>query len=82
MHVSNKKVLIAVIVITLLLFPIVAFTSGALRIVFGLCLVLFFPGYSLLSALFPKKGGFSSIERVALKFLLEHCHSAAYRAHP
>jgi len=68
MHVSNQKVLIAIIVITLLLFPLVAFTSGVLRIIFGLCLVLFFPGYTLLSVLFPRKGTLSGIERVALSF--------------
>lgn len=68
MHVSNQKVLIAIIAITLLLFPLVAFTSGVLRIIFGLCLVLFFPGYTLLSALFPRKGNLSNIERVALSF--------------
>jgi uncharacterized membrane protein len=68
MHLSNQKVLIAIIAITLLLFPLVAFTSGVLRIIFGLCLVLFFPGYSLLSALFPGKGDLSGIERVALSF--------------
>ena len=68
MRISNQKVLIAIIAITLLLFPLVAFTSGVLRIVFGLCLVLFFPGYSLLSALFPKKGDLGGIERLALSF--------------
>ncbi|MFB0556619.1 MAG: DUF1616 domain-containing protein [Dehalococcoidia bacterium] len=68
MHVSNQKVLIAIIAITLLLFPLVAFTSGVSRIIFGLCLVLFFPGYTLLSALFPRKGNLSNIERVALSF--------------
>jgi len=68
MHVSNQKVLIVIIAITLLLFPLVAFTSGVLRIIFGLCLVLFFPGYTLLSALFPRKGDLSNIERVALSF--------------
>ncbi|MBA7502764.1 hypothetical protein ES706_01358 [subsurface metagenome] len=68
MHVSNQKVLIAIIAITLLLFPLVAFTSGVLRIIFGLCLILFFPGYTLLSAIFPRKGDLSGIERVALSF--------------
>ena len=68
MHVSNQKVLIAIIAITLLLFPLVTFTTGVLRIIFGLCLVLFFPGYTLLSALFPRKSTLSGIERVALSF--------------
>lgn len=68
MHVNNQKILIAIIAVTLLLFPLVAFTSGVLRIIFGLCLILFFPGYTLLSALFPRKGDLSGIERVALSF--------------
>jgi len=68
MHVSNQKVLIAIIAITLLLFPLVAFTSGVLRIILGLCLVLFFPGYTLLSAFSPRKGDLSGVERVALSF--------------
>jgi len=68
MHVSNQKVLIAIIAITLLLFPLVAFTGGVLRIIFGLCLVLFFPGYTLLSALFPRKGSLGGVERIALSF--------------
>jgi len=68
MHVNNHKVLIAIIAITLLLFPLVAFTTGVLRIIFGLCLILFFPGYTLLSALFPREGDLSGIERVALSF--------------
>jgi uncharacterized membrane protein len=68
MNISNQKVLIAIITITLILFPLVIFTSGAARIVLGLCLVLFFPGYTLISALFPRKGDLSGIERVALSF--------------
>lgn len=36
MPISNQKVLIATIVVTLLLFLLVAFTSGALCIVLGL----------------------------------------------
>ena len=68
MHISNHKILITIIAITLTLFPLVIFTSGVLRIIFGLCLVLFFPGYTLLSALFPRKGALSGIERTALSF--------------
>ena len=68
MTISNQKVLIAIIVVTLLLFPLVAFTGGVPRIIFGLCLVLFFPGYTFLSALFPRKNDLSGIERVALSF--------------
>jgi len=66
MDIDNRKVLMGVVIITLLLFPAIAFTSGALRIAFGLLLTLFFPGYALLSALFPKQGKLEGIERIAL----------------
>lgn len=68
MEINNKKILIAIIVVTLLLFPAVAFTSGGLRIALGLLFVLFFPGYTLLSALFPKQDDLDGIARVALSF--------------
>jgi len=68
MGIDNRKILIAIVVITLLLFPVVAFTTGPLRIALGLPFVLFFPGYALLSALFPRQGALDGIERVALSF--------------
>jgi len=68
MDVDNRKILIAIVVITLLLFPVVAFTTGPLRIALGLLFAIFFPGYTLLSALFPKRDNLSGIERVALSF--------------
>ncbi len=39
-----------------------------LRILLGLPLVLFLPGYSLIAALFPRKGDLDAIERIALSF--------------
>ena len=39
-----------------------------IRTVLGILLVLFLPGYSLIAALFPRKGDLDSIERVALSF--------------
>ncbi len=66
--IDNQRILIAIVIITLLLFPAVAFSSGGLRIVLGLLFVLFFPGYTLLSALFPKRDSLDGIERVALSF--------------
>ncbi|NOQ33541.1 MAG: DUF1616 domain-containing protein [Methanosarcinales archaeon] len=38
------------------------------RVVLGLLLVLFLPGYSLIAALFPGKEDLDSIERIALSF--------------
>ena len=68
MQINSKKILIIIIAITLILFPLVIFTSGVLRIIFGLCLVLFFPGYTLVSALFPARSALGCIERIALSF--------------
>ncbi|GAB6274986.1 MAG: DUF1616 domain-containing protein [Peptococcaceae bacterium] len=39
-----------------------------LRVVLGLPFILFFPGYVLITALFPKKDDLDGIERVALSF--------------
>jgi len=45
---------------------IIFLPSSILQISLGLPFVIFFPGYALLGALFPKREGLSSIERVAL----------------
>lgn len=68
MKLNNQKVLIAIAVIALLLFPLVTFTTGALRIVLGLIFIIFIPGYALLSALFPRKDDLGGVERIALSF--------------
>jgi len=65
---NNQKILIAIIIITLLLLPAVAFTAGPLRITLGLLFLTFFSGYTLLSALFPKRDDLGGIERLALSF--------------
>ena len=64
MEINNRTILIILVAITLLLFPAAAFTSGVLRIILGLPLVLFIPGYILLSALFPGRGSLSGIQRI------------------
>ncbi len=57
------NLLVIVLVVIIILFP-----SNVLRIILGLLLLLFFPGYTLVAALFTKKEGMGSIERVALSF--------------
>jgi len=51
----------AILVVLVVLFPI-----SILRILIGVPFVLFFPGYALVCALFPKKGDLDEVERLAL----------------
>jgi len=52
----------------ILILVIYALPDSALRIVIGLPFILFFPGYSALSVLFPESKDLEIIERVALSF--------------
>jgi len=54
------------LVTTLLLVMIVLVPGSPLRIVLGLPFVLLFPGYVLISALYPRKNDLDGIERLAL----------------
>lgn len=62
--------LIAIIAVTILLMPLVLLTTGPLRFALGAVFLLFFPGYSLLAVLFPRKNSLSGIERIVLSFVL------------
>ena len=60
-----------VILVTLLCLPFVLIpplNETPVRIILGLPLVLFLPGYSLIAVLFPRKDDLDSIERIALSF--------------
>ena len=56
------------LLVILLIIIIIFVPSNVLRIILGLPLVLFFPGYSLTLSLFPKKVQIGNIERLALSF--------------
>lgn len=60
--------LLLVTILSLILVPLALFSSGPLRIALGLLLALFFPGYTLIAALFPEKTDLGGIERLALSF--------------
>ena len=53
---------------TLLCVYVPVLNESLLRIVFGVAMVLFIPGYALIAALFPGRGDLDGIERVALSF--------------
>ncbi|MFH0914556.1 MAG: DUF1616 domain-containing protein [Chloroflexota bacterium] len=69
MTVRLRDDLLWVNLLSLLLFlAITLFPSSVARVVLGLPLLLFVPGYALLALLFPKKDALDGIERVALSF--------------
>ena len=69
MKIQIKNELLLINIVSLILIAIISLTSlKVARIVIGLPFILFFPGYSLISALFPKRKSLDSIERVALSF--------------
>jgi len=66
---KTKHVLCGINIGTLILILIIAFLpNNVLRIILGLPMVLFFPGYALLAALFPRKGGLEGTKLFALSF--------------
>lgn len=62
--------ILLIIVLTLLMLPVAVFATGALRIVLCVAFLVFFPGYTLVAALFPKKDSLDSVERMALSLVL------------
>jgi len=61
--------LLAIITLSIFLILIIyVFPESIFRKVIGLPFILFFPGYSLISFLFPEKRDLDGIERVALSF--------------
>jgi uncharacterized membrane protein len=59
--------LIPLNILVLLLIPVIIFSpSSVLQIILGLPFILFFPGYVLMAALFPRRGGMGNAERMAL----------------
>lgn len=57
------NLLVIVLLVAIIFFPLVP-----LRVILGLPFILFFPGYVLMLALFPRKERMSGIERVVLSF--------------
>ncbi|MCJ7522449.1 MAG: DUF1616 domain-containing protein, partial [Dehalococcoidia bacterium] len=69
MKVKTGSELIVIDILTILLIIIItSVPSNPLRIVLGLPFLLFFPGYTFVSVLFPGKMALGGVERVALSF--------------
>lgn len=66
---KNELLLISILVI-LLIIIITLLQSSFLRVILGLPFLLFFPGYTLIAALFPRRNALDRTERVALSFAL------------
>lgn len=62
--------LLVIIAVTLIMVPVALLTEGFVRIALGIAFLIFFPGYSLLAALFPRKGSLEPVERIGLTFVL------------
>ena len=61
--------LVIVLTLACILFVLTPWLDGSpVRVVLGLLLVLFLPGYSLVAALFPGRDDLGGIERIALSF--------------
>ena len=69
MKIKIKNELLLIDILCFILIAIISLTSlKVVRIILGLPFILFFPGYTLIAALFPKRHSLDSIERVALSF--------------
>lgn len=58
--------LLIIAILTVVTLPVVILTDGVPRVILGLIFLIVSPGYSLISALFPRKEGIKGIERAAL----------------
>ncbi len=70
LRIDNTYVLLFINLCSIVLILIISFASSSseLRIIFGLPYILFFPGYTIIAALFPKKSDLSVMERVVIPF--------------
>jgi len=68
-RIKGKYILYGINILTAILFVIIAFLpNNTLRVVIGLPVIIFFPGYTLFTALLPGRGRLDSIERVVFSF--------------
>lgn len=66
-RIRNELIPLNVLVLVLII-GIIFFPANAIRIALGVPFLLFFPGYTLMAVLFPKRERMDAIERIALSF--------------
>ena len=70
MHMNNKRIeidLLAIVILTFMLVIIILTDSVQwLRVVLGFAILILFPGYLFIGALYPRKDSLSHISRIAL----------------
>ncbi|MGA9141203.1 MAG: DUF1616 domain-containing protein [Methanocella sp.] len=64
----DLKLILAFVILTVALIYVPYVSETPIRSAFGLVMILFIPGYSLIAALFPRKKDLDGIERIALSF--------------
>ena len=68
-NIPKDLTLVILLTLSCILFVLIPpLNETPVRIILGLLLVLFLPGYSLIAALFPRRDDLDGIERIALSF--------------
>ncbi|MCE8424428.1 MAG: DUF1616 domain-containing protein [Candidatus Methanoperedens sp.] len=67
-YTRDLQIVAIIIILTLLFVLIPPLNNSPIRIILGIPMVLFLPGYALIAALFPGKKDLDGIERLALSF--------------
>lgn len=70
---KDLLLIIGFVVVSTVIITVPPLSDSPLRVVVGFLLVLFIPGYLLVSALFPRKDEIDAVERIALSIGLSIC---------
>lgn len=67
-YARDLQIVAIIIILTILFVLILPLNNSPIRIILGIPMVLFLPGYALIEALFPGKNELDGIERLTLSF--------------